>query len=328
MGAHNCIFCGSQNCCRSGFIDSDIRIKAFCCEICGDYYLSYELSCRIGKDRGILFSILHHHLISRDNAKTPVYGMSDNPQPDEKFDFICVNDLRVVPSGITTERIEKTLVNLSKFYEFPKYVEEPKRADAIDRLKRLTYTYNEGDLSEVTKEIHMFFILLREKEYISSSGPITITAKGYELIQKIIGTEKHLPKVFIAMWFDKSMDVARNAIKAAVKDCGYSPFIMSEHEHNDQIVPELLRNIKESHFLIADLTGNRGGVYFEAGYALGLGKEVIMTCRKNKAKSVHFDVAQISTIRWESEEELQKKLVLRILATLGTGPNRNSIEQD
>ncbi len=35
-------------------------------------------------------------------------------------------------------------------------------------------------------------------------------------------------------------------------------------------------------FMIADFTGHRGGVYFEAGFAHGLGIPVIWTCREDQ----------------------------------------------
>ena len=37
--------------------------------------------------------------------------------------------------------------------------------------------------------------------------------------------------------------------------------------------------------MVCDLTGYRGGVYFEAGFASGLGLPVIYTCRKDWAKN-------------------------------------------
>ena len=39
--------------------------------------------------------------------------------------------------------------------------------------------------------------------------------------------------------------------------------------------------------MIAELTGNRNGVYYEAGYATALGKEVIVAYREGE--KVHFD---------------------------------------
>jgi len=68
------------------------------------------------------------------------------------------------------------------------------------------------------------------------------------------------------------------------------------------------------------LTGHRNGVYYEAGYAHGLEKEVILTCREGDFDDQHFDVAQIATIRWKDDDDLYKKLVKRIEATVGKRP--------
>lgn len=122
--------------------------------------------------------------------------------------------------------------------------------------------------------------------------------------------------VFIAMQFSKEMTKARREIESAIKQCGYKPVLMDEKQHNNQIVPEMFFEIKKSKFVVADLTGNRGGVYYEAGYATALNKEVILTCKKNKQKP-HFDVAQINIIFWSSEDEIKEMLVKRIEATIG-----------
>ena len=92
---------------------------------------------------------------------------------------------------------------------------------------------------------------------------------------------------------------------------------MDEIEHNHQIVPEMLYEIREAKFVIAELTGHNNGAYFEAGYALGLGKEVIQICSKSKfGEDGHFDVKQINTILWDDTDDLIKKLVARIKATI------------
>jgi nucleoside 2-deoxyribosyltransferase len=39
-------------------------------------------------------------------------------------------------------------------------------------------------------------------------------------------------------------------------------------------------DIRTARFVLADLTGNNNGVYWEAGFAEGLGKPVIYTCKK------------------------------------------------
>jgi hypothetical protein len=75
---------------------------------------------------------------------------------------------------------------------------------------------------------------------------------------------------------------------------------------------------------VADFTGQRGGVYFEAGFALGLGQQVIWLCRKDVLNDVHFDTRQYNYITWEIDklQELARALTLRIEATIGRGEYR------
>ncbi len=115
-------------------------------------------------------------------------------------------------------------------------------------------------------------------------------------------------QVFVAMWFDVSMNNARKAIRKAVERYGLQAVFIDEKEHTKLIVPEIFSEIRKSCFVIADLTKNRGGVYYEAGYAEGLGKQVILTCKNKDRKKIHFDVAQKNTIFWDDEGELEKRL--------------------
>ena len=124
------------------------------------------------------------------------------------------------------------------------------------------------------------------------------------------------------MSFDHSLDPIRDAIKKGIIDAEFSPEFMDEMIHNEQIVPEMFRLIRECRFLIMDISYPNYGAYYEAGYAQGLGKEVIITC-KNESKNrelsetekpfekylrPHFDIAQKQIIYWEDEEDLSTKL--------------------
>jgi hypothetical protein len=73
---------------------------------------------------------------------------------------------------------------------------------------------------------------------------------------------------------------------------------------------------------VADFTGERGGVYFEAGFALGLGRQVIWTVREDVLDKVHFDNRQYNFIVWKSSglDKFAERLGLRIEATVGRGP--------
>ena len=121
------------------------------------------------------------------------------------------------------------------------------------------------------------------------------------------------------MWFNAKTDYLWTKISQAIRDCGYVPIRIDKKEHNNQIVPEIFYEIKQSKFVVADLTGNRSGVYYEAGYAEALGKEVIVTWKKvdEKEDQPHFDIAQKNMIRWDNEDDLYTDLVKRIKATVG-----------
>ena len=124
-------------------------------------------------------------------------------------------------------------------------------------------------------------------------------------------------KAFVAMWFDDSMKKARGQIRAAIKECGYEPMIINMKEYNNQIAPEIFKEIDDSEFVVADLTGQRNGVYYEAGYAMGKNKELILCCNKEEEEDIHFDVKQINTILWKNEQDLKERLKKRIKATIG-----------
>jgi hypothetical protein len=58
--------------------------------------------------------------------------------------------------------------------------------------------------------------------------------------------------VFIAMSFSPDAQPIREIIRQAVEESGFIPRIMDEIEHNHQIVPELLHEIKQARFVIAN----------------------------------------------------------------------------
>lgn len=119
-------------------------------------------------------------------------------------------------------------------------------------------------------------------------------------------------RVFIAMSFDPSLMEAREKIKQAVRESGYEAVLIDEKEHSNSIVPEIFYEIEKCNFVISDFTGNRGGVYYESGYAKALGKKIIMTVNDKDFDNIHFDTKQVSHIKWKDEEDLYKRLLKRI----------------
>lgn len=69
-------------------------------------------------------------------------------------------------------------------------------------------------------------------------------------------------------------------IRQGIMPVGYVAIFIDEVEHNDFITPELLKYIRDSKFVVVDLSHQNNGAYFEEGYAMGLGKPVIQLCKK------------------------------------------------
>jgi len=146
-----------------------------------------------------------------------------------------------------------------------------------------------------------------------------ITLQGWERMDQLTRQGAESNKAFVAMWFDRSMDEAwLNGISPAIEGCGYDPVRMDFKEHNNDICDEIISEIRNAKFTIADLTGNRGGVYYEAGFAYGIGRQVILCCNKDwfDENGVHFDLNHYNIIVWDDAPDLLLKLNARIKATI------------
>lgn len=147
-------------------------------------------------------------------------------------------------------------------------------------------------------------------------------AKGWAHLASLSQGNVRSDRGFVAMWFDPSMDKADLAIATSIREAGYQAVRIDRHQHNNRIDDEIIAAIRQSKFVVADFTGQRGGVYFEAGFALGLGIPVIWLCRQDDLAKIHFDNRQYNFILWDGDklDDLKAALRNRIEATIGAGP--------
>lgn len=155
---------------------------------------------------------------------------------------------------------------------------------------------------------------LLRSETLENIESITIMPKGYARIDTLQKLASRGKNAFVAMQFGEETKPIREAIRLGISSAGYNAIFIDEVQHNEFITPEILRHIKDSKFVVVDLTHQNNGAYFEEGYAMGLGKPVIQLCKSNV--KLHFDVAQKNTIMWEAETEIPDKLRKRIEATI------------
>jgi hypothetical protein len=160
-----------------------------------------------------------------------------------------------------------------------------------------------------------------ELKRLGSGGAyLTIKGSGINHAESILKPNVKSRQAFIAMRIgEPDLDgIFLQAIAPAVVECGFSPLRIDQKQHNDKICDLIMDEVKKSAFIIADFTFQRSGVYFEAGYALGLGIPVIWCCREDDFENLHFDTRQYNHIKWSHPNEFKEQLVNRIKATIHT----------
>ena len=178
--------------------------------------------------------------------------------------------------------------------------------------------------SQDASEVAFLNRLLSEKGFTESrtlGGHCEVLPGGYIAADKLTRQAQPSDKGFVAMWFDVTLNPAyENGFQIGIMNAGYDPVRVDRVEHTNRIDDEIIAHIRAASFVVTDFTGHRGGVYFEAGFAIGLNLPVIWTCQKDDMKDLHFDIRQYNTIDWETPKDLALRLQRRIEATVGKGP--------
>jgi hypothetical protein len=169
-------------------------------------------------------------------------------------------------------------------------------------------------------EFYFLITHLQEGGYLLGQGgpALTVSVKGWNEIEPPAGTVGIPGRCFVAMSFAEELDGAYLfGIKPAVEhDCQMQAIRMKELHHNHDICDRLLSEILQAQFVVADYSDPRYGVYYEAGFARALGREVINCCRESDFGKLHFDTNHLNHIKWTTPADLRQKLTDRIRATI------------
>jgi hypothetical protein len=157
----------------------------------------------------------------------------------------------------------------------------------------------------------------------SSAHPATrLTLAGWARYEELKRGRSGSRRAFMAMKFDEpSVQRAfQDCFKPAVKQVGFVLFDMREQQQAG-LIDDLMRvAIRNSRFVIADLTHACRGSYWEGGFAEGLGRPVIYTCQNEawEAEKTHFDTNHLTTVIWDENDlaTAERKLVAIIRNTL------------
>jgi hypothetical protein len=151
---------------------------------------------------------------------------------------------------------------------------------------------------------------------------VRLTIEGWQRVDTLTTRRDPSRRAFVAMWFDPGMSPAYGAIAAMLQSEGYRPPFrvddaahdeLPEGERHTKIDDRILAEIRGSRFIIADFTGNRQAVYYEAGFADGLGIPVLWCCKDGPDfKALNFDTRQREHIKWSDEADLARQLQAKI----------------
>lgn len=192
----------------------------------------------------------------------------------------------------------------------------------IDRYEWISGRYVLRRDEDLQSEGIFMLTCLAEQGYIQdqinfrcdNTQPIILMPLAYARIDEIQRNTANGRNVLVAMKFGDDTRLLREAIRDGIQKAGYIAVFIDEVQHNDFITPELLKYIRDSRFVVVDLTHKNNGAYFEEGYAMGLGKPVIQLCKQGT--QLHFDIAQKNTIMWTEENDIPEQLQNRIIATI------------
>ncbi len=318
---NNCVFCNNK--CKLRGTPNHHLLDTYYCDYCGEYILAKPESASFHKrnpsDKFKIACILNERRLKGSGGIAICEKMETGKEIKVcGYPLVSVDDILDEFPKKANDFLNRTLLNLSRLGERPFEIIKLDIANNKDCL-HLFMPNTEGSkafLQELAEQNYIRFNQVRDG---IQWHVFFLTTKFWEVVENLQKTEVDNKRAFVAIWFDKSMDdYYKYGIKKAIEDAGYIPVRIDLQDFNNKICDEIIAEIKRTKFLIADFSGLRSGVFFEAGFAKGLGREVIFTVRQEDVAKLkeHFDTRQYNHIVYDSSKDLRKKLYNRIGATI------------
>lgn len=168
------------------------------------------------------------------------------------------------------------------------------------------------------------YVSLREA---SKAITVGLTYEGWRRYDDLHRRGSSSRVAFMAMPFQNDLleRVYNDCFRPAVKRAGFALRRIDDKPPAGSIDDRLRVEIRRCRFLIAELTSDNSGAYWEAGYAEGLGRPVIYTCQKSyfDESGTHFDASHFHTVIWEENEldDAGHRMTATIRATLPSEAN-------
>lgn len=280
------------------------------CSSCGDYAISVagpeHLAGLVPSDRSKLRCVMTER---RLKGLTGLFiTASKHEAPADGRTLVTIPELLSDFPKAPTDLFDHALQNLARIIQHPAH-----QVSLGPSLEAALFA--PGNFYGMVEQLTGIGYLAERKGAV---GHYFITPQGWARVQTLQTQRMESRQAFVAMWFDET--------RRSFFDIGLQPAIETDKrfvalridrkEHNERIDDLIIAEIRRSRFLVADFTGNRPGVYFEAGLALGLGLPVIWCVEEGGTKDLHFDTRQFNHIVYTTAQDLKEKLLNRIRATI------------
>lgn len=167
----------------------------------------------------------------------------------------------------------------------------------------------------------------------SSSGThvldVNLTLRGWQLYEAERRGKTAGNYGFVALRFGNvQLDgLLKNTVKPAIRtSIGYELVDMRDVATAGVIDNIMRAQIRDAAFVLADLTDDNPGAYWEAGFAEGLGKPVIYLCEAAKfaEAKTHFDTNHCTTVIWSigAADHFAAELIATLRRSLNLFPSR------
>lgn len=171
------------------------------------------------------------------------------------------------------------------------------------------------DVQYVVEYLHDYNFIDDKQGQMGSGRLIGLSYRGWEYYRQLKLGQSSGENGFMAMKFcPESEEYFKKYIRPAVQAAGFDIRRITDNAKAGNIDNQMRDEIRLSKFVIADLTHDNNGAYWEAGFAEGIGKPVIYLCEKTKFEDpnsgTHFDTNHHTTIKLDFDDWKNAKKIL------------------
>lgn len=307
-GLESCPICGYANFKQHPLQDPWSHFYE--CERCGRFQASDQLFFfsdvkeQLSKVAYLLSGLSRE--LNETGGQYPTFTLENYEGLTKRFPVPDINNI--------SEKIQKIL---QRVRERTNFFGEDVRLGHIETVIPLAYAKNK-------EELIALFTLMTEKKVarigvIDEQVKIALTANGWELTNESQSKNKESDRGFVAVWFHDSMNENIDAAEQAITESGFRAICIRDEHFSERIMDKALGEIRRSRFVIVDLTGNRGSVFFEAGFAHGLGIETIYVyCEEHNGEvtNLEFYVKHYQCYKYKTPSDLKETLKAAIAARI------------